>query len=135
MKDLLEEAQGQGLQEGTEKRRRPSQRSDTRQYTQRQGTPNKPQSNFVLDIFHIISLLGEQRHDVYVNSLPKSVTDSVATAISTRALRIRSRQRLLKDGACNKKLSYRRGTARCVVSIEILPIATQQCRNYLYDKS
>ena len=35
----------------------------------------------------------------------------------------------------NKKLSYRQGTARCVVSIEISPIATQQCRNYLYDKS
>ena len=35
----------------------------------------------------------------------------------------------------HKKLSYRRGTARCVMSIEILPIATQQCRNYLYDKS
>ena len=35
----------------------------------------------------------------------------------------------------NKKLRYRRGTAQCVVSIEILPIATQQCRNYLYDKS
>ena len=35
----------------------------------------------------------------------------------------------------NKKLSYHRGTARCVVSIEILPIAKQQCRNYLYDKS
>jgi len=35
----------------------------------------------------------------------------------------------------NKKLSYRRGTARCVVSVEILPIATQQCRNHLYDKS
>ena len=34
-----------------------------------------------------------------------------------------------------KKLSYRRGTARCVVSVEILPTATQQCRNYLYDKS
>ena len=34
-----------------------------------------------------------------------------------------------------KKLSYRRGTARYVVSIEILPTATQQCRNYLYDKS
>ena len=29
----------------------------------------------------------------------------------------------------NKKLSY------SVVSVEILPIATQQCRNYLYDKS
>ena len=26
-----------------------------------------------------------------------------------------------------KKLSYRRGTARCVVSVEILPIAMQQC--------
>ena len=26
-------------------------------------------------------------------------------------------------------------TARCVVSVEIMPIATQQCRNYLYDKS
>ena len=31
--------------------------------------------------------------------------------------------------------AHRRGTTRCVVSIEILPIATQQCRNYLYDKS
>ena len=29
-----------------------------------------------------------------------------------------------------KKLSCRRGTARCVVSVEILPIPTQQCRNY-----
>jgi len=38
-------------------------------------------------------------------------------------------------GDFNKKLSYRRRTARCVVSVEILPIATQQCRNYLYDKS
>jgi len=27
----------------------------------------------------------------------------------------------------NKKLSYRRGTARCVVSFEILPTALQQC--------
>ena len=26
-----------------------------------------------------------------------------------------------------KKLSYRHGTARCVVSVEILPIVTQQC--------
>jgi len=39
------------------------------------------------------------------------------------------------SGTQDKKLSYRRGTARFVVSIEILPIATQQCRNYLYDKS
>ena len=34
-----------------------------------------------------------------------------------------------------KKLSYRRVTARCVLSVVILPIAMQQCRNYLYDKS
>ena len=34
-----------------------------------------------------------------------------------------------------KKLSYRRGTARCVVSTEILPTATQECRNYVYDKT
>ena len=35
----------------------------------------------------------------------------------------------------NKKLSYRQGTARCVLSVVILPVATQQCRNYLYNKS
>jgi len=38
------------------------------------------------------------------------------------------------DKTNNKKLSYRRVTARCVLSVVILPIATQQCRNYLYDK-
>jgi len=27
----------------------------------------------------------------------------------------------------DKKLSYRQGTARCVVPVEILPIAMQQC--------
>jgi len=35
----------------------------------------------------------------------------------------------------NMKLSYRRRTARCIISVEVLPIATQQCKNYLYDKS
>jgi len=39
------------------------------------------------------------------------------------------------SGEVNKKLSYRRVTARCVLSVVILPIITQQCRNYLYDKS
>ena len=34
-----------------------------------------------------------------------------------------------------KKLRYRQATMRCVVSVEISPTATQQCRNYLYDKS
>ena len=44
---------------------------------------------------------------------------------------------LLVCSIINKNLSYRRGTARCVVSIEILRIATLRCRNYiyLYDKS
>ena len=31
----------------------------------------------------------------------------------------------------DKKLSYRRVTARCVLSVVILPITTQQCRNYI----
>jgi len=31
----------------------------------------------------------------------------------------------------NKKLRYRRVTARCVLSVVILPITMQQCRNYL----
>jgi len=34
-----------------------------------------------------------------------------------------------------KKHSYRWGTGRCVVSVEILPVTTQHCRNYSYDKS
>ena len=38
-------------------------------------------------------------------------------------------------GVANKKLSYRRVTARCVLSVVSLQITTQQCRNYLYDKS
>jgi len=38
-------------------------------------------------------------------------------------------------GYFDKKLSYRRVTARCVLSAVILQITTQQCRNYLYDKS
>jgi len=40
----------------------------------------------------------------------------------------------IQDGGgryLNKKLSYRRVTTRCVLSEVILPIATQQCRNYL----
>ena len=59
---------------------------------------------------------------------------------STRIIQQRCRQLLsytevVIHALTDKKLSCRRGTARCVVSIEILPIATQQCRNYLYDKS
>jgi len=35
----------------------------------------------------------------------------------------------------NKKLRYRRGITRHIVSVEILPTAMQQGRNYLYDSS
>jgi len=34
-----------------------------------------------------------------------------------------------------KMLGYGQVTARCVLSVVILPITTQQCRTYLYDKS
>jgi len=46
----------------------------------------------------------------------------------TRSRAISHRQ-WVRSGS-NKKLSCRRGTARCVVSVEILPVATQQCWNY-----
>jgi len=42
---------------------------------------------------------------------------------------------VLRYAGKDKKLSCRRGTARCVVSVKILPIAMQQCRNYLNDNS
>ena len=48
---------------------------------------------------------------------------------------LKLKHKLLDNGKINKKLSYRRVTARCVLSVVILPITTQQCRNYLYDKS
>jgi len=40
-----------------------------------------------------------------------------------------------KTSGKTNKLRYRRVTDGRVVSVEILPIATQQCRNYLYEKS
>jgi len=36
------------------------------------------------------------------------------------------RQKLREHSFKDKKLSYRGGTVRCVVSVEILPVATQQ---------
>ena len=48
---------------------------------------------------------------------------------------ITATEKSTENGNGNKKLSYRPVTARCVLSVVILPITTQQCRNYLYDKS
>ena len=60
-----------------------------------------------------------------------AVADVLETRISTRAGKGQESQNYLKHDYCrHKKLSYRRGTARCIMSIEILPIATQQRRNY-----
>jgi len=62
--------------------------------------------------------------------------DNVRRVHAARCFKGRSHIRCaLLRCAGYKKLSYRRGTARCVVSLEMLPTATQQCRNYLYDKS
>ena len=41
----------------------------------------------------------------------------------------------LSSGLENKKLRYRRVTARCILSVVILPITTQQYIHYLNDKS
>jgi len=45
--------------------------------------------------------------------------------MSPFGIRIRQNKLFLLFSSVHKKLSYRRGTARCVVSFEILPIATQ----------
>jgi len=75
-----------------------------------------------------------------VNSLPKTVTRQrrgcdlypgpSAPESSTLTTRLPSHPNG-GGGRKNKKLSYRRVTARCVLSVVILPITT----HYLYDKS
>jgi len=45
---------------------------------------------------------------------------------TTRDAILRALESRHESAKSNKKLSYRRGTARCVVSLEILPVATQQ---------
>ena len=60
---------------------------------------------------------------------------SVRNKVRNETRNLQREERQVAFQCKDKKLSYRRGTARCVVSIEILPVATQQYRNYLYDKS
>ena len=57
------------------------------------------------------------------------------SSVTSAPLHMAQHVQYMMSSNIHKKLSYRGGTVRCVVSIEILPIATQQCRNYLYDKS
>jgi len=72
-------------------------------------------------------------------TLPSSVTPSrfvftgvLTTTRNRRGMRMRKSNEQINN---YKKLSYHLVTARCVLSVVILPIATQLCRNYLYDKS
>ena len=68
------------------------------------------------------------------NSIP-TISDIFSNADDSlfKAI-LKNRYHVLYPNLPDKKLSYRQGTARCIVSIEILPIATQQCKNYLCDK-
>jgi len=59
------------------------------------------------------------------------VNDSVWAHMHTHVHRRMDNWLHLLDGWRNKKLSYRRVTARCVLSVVILPIATQQCQKLL----
>jgi len=64
-----------------------------------------------------------------------SITKRIWVKYRTKLIRSVCKTHTIVLQAFNKKLSYHRVTARCVLSVVILPIATQQCRNYLYDKS
>ena len=107
--------------------------------------------------FRIKTVAGFHRNDIrsfwiYPAWIKRTRIESVGrnkkrlTAVRdrSRAVRLNKKTKPMLPCTCrtvtalftrNKKLSCRRGTTRCVVSVEILPIATQQCRNYLYDKS
>ena len=83
-----------------------------------------------------------QKDKPFVMQFKCSMNDDLAFSCVSLAKRGRPRSLAVVNLHCtravvlskavskDKKLSYRRGTARCVVSIEILSIATQQCRNY-----
>ena len=73
----------------------------------------------------------------FTQLVPTCSSSSLAPALHNASMRTQRRKFIIIicSHNNNKKLSYRRGTAQCVVSVEILSIATQRCRNYLYDKS
>ena len=58
----------------------------------------------------------------------------LAASVSPPGAKTTSARKCIKK-LVTRSIIYHRGTARCVVSVEILPIGTQQCRNYLYGKS
>jgi len=82
---------------------------------------------------HQMTVLGKHKlHKLYQHSCWRSCTSD-----TPKCLRIsETTGSVVHDHHLQyKKLSYRRVTAWCVLSVVILPIAMQQCRNYLYDRS
>ena len=70
----------------------------------------------------------------YVNTRSSAIAEKPRDAscqLKSCQLPCNSAETTCTTGPENKKLSYRRVTARCVLSVVILPIATQQSRNYI----
>ena len=89
-----------------------------------------------------MSLYGIKREQLKnnYNNVKQNLLEATFLMQSKTKISVTSLQTILKitntkPTIIYKKLSYRWGTTRCIVLDEILPIATQQCRNYLYDKS
>ena len=91
--------------------------------------PNTLTSPYVKLVYAFASLTSHSgsRHHAPCSINVTHINQSIDQVIKSK----RTRPPLTSQ---HKKLSYRRGTARCAASVEILPVATQQCTNYLYDE-
>jgi len=76
-----------------------------------------------------------QKKDIWNENFALSISDDHIKCCVVYFCNVSSLRYAVSNLNENKKLSYRRVTARRVLSVVILPITTQQCRNYLYDKS
>jgi len=86
-----------------------------------------------LEVTKFFSPLIEKLH-AKNDDIAQHIIDTLAKFEQNVLDRVGAVQYMLERKA-DKKVSYRRVTARCVLSVVILPITTQQCRNYLYSKS
>jgi len=87
--------------------------------------------SYMLKVYRITQYMHDYRKFQYTDYQPDAHRSGCIYGPPTCIPVPNSRQPL----TFNKKLSYRRVTARCALSVVILPIAMQQCRNYVYDKS
>ena len=91
--------------------------------------------NFTLPFCHLRLVCDQNSQTTHTLTAPaheSTACDSQSTHQPTKLITIQYSSKYMY---MHKKLSYRRVTARCVLSVVILQITTQQCRNYLYDKS